>query len=77
MHIYQYSIKKPKSGIIKRDDWIKDCYRKFKKSEINELFIIRQNNLVEVFAVGSDSTVIIKLLNDYINQKLNTSSNFF
>ncbi len=73
MHIYQYSIKKPKSGIIKRDDWIKDCYRKFKKSEINELFIIRQNNLVEVFAVGSDSTVIIKLLNDYISQKLNST----
>ncbi|MCK4754301.1 MAG: hypothetical protein KAS58_03650, partial [Calditrichia bacterium] len=73
MHIYQYSIKKPNSGIIKRDDWIKDCYRKFKKSEINELFIIRQNNLIEVFAVGSNSNVIISLLNDYISQKLNNT----
>jgi transcriptional regulator with PAS, ATPase and Fis domain len=72
MHIYYFNIEKPKSGLIKKDDWIKDCYKRFKKSDIKELFIIRRHNLVEVFAVGLDLEIIIKSLIDYISQKFNS-----
>ena len=69
MHIYHINVLVPKSNSIKRKDWIKDCYRKFNKSDIKELFIVRQPNQVGIFAVGTDLTSIYALLNEFFNQK--------
>jgi glutamyl-tRNA reductase len=72
MHIYQFSIKEPKSVLLKGNDWIKNCYRNFKKSDISELFIIRHNKLIEVFAVCSNEKIITHSLNDYFSTKLDS-----
>ena len=71
MHIYHFSLKKPNAVFINKDDWIKECYHKFNDSDIKELFILRQQNFIEVFAVGADINIITGLLGDYFNQKLN------
>jgi glutamyl-tRNA reductase len=72
MHIYQFRILKPKSTSVKREGWIKDCYQKFNKSEIKELFIVRQHDQIDIFAVGTDLNLIIPLLNEFFSQKLKT-----
>jgi len=73
MHIYQFSIKNPKSSSINRNDWIKDCYRRFKKSDIMELLIVRQPDLIEVFAVGTNLDMINKSIHDFVGKKLDIS----
>jgi len=72
MHIYHFSILKTESSSLKHEGWIKDCYRRFNKSDIKELFIVRQHNRVDIFAVGIDFDLIISLLNEFFNQKFNT-----
>jgi len=45
MHIYHFSILKTESSSLKHEGWIKDCYRRFNKSDIKELFIVRQHKI--------------------------------
>lgn len=72
MHIYHFSILNTKSNSIKREGWVKDCYRRLNDSDIKEIFIVRQHRQVEIFAVGFDLNLIIIQLNDFLKQKFNT-----
>jgi transcriptional regulator with PAS, ATPase and Fis domain len=73
MHIYQFSINKPASNLFNSNDWIKACYRYFTKSTIDELFIIRHNALIDLFAVGSNSKTIGKSINEYLSKKIDNN----
>jgi transcriptional regulator with PAS, ATPase and Fis domain len=73
MHIYKFSLNNSLSEDILSESWIKACYRNFRNTIIEELFLIRQQNGLDIFTVGSNPKAIFNILTEYFNRKLNRS----
>jgi transcriptional regulator with PAS, ATPase and Fis domain len=72
MHIYKFSLEIRTSEQLS-DHWIKTCYRNLNKAIIEELFLIRQQKGLDIFAVGSNPRTIYTTLNNYFTKKLNNN----
>ena len=77
MHLYKFSLDINLSEENQSDNWIKACYRSFSKTIIEELFLIRHQNGLDIFAVGSNPKAIYNALTEYFTRKLNNDFQLF
>jgi transcriptional regulator with PAS, ATPase and Fis domain len=70
MHIYQFSLKKTSPGLFNSNNWIIASYRYFNKSDIEEIFIVRHHNAIDIFAVGADIKTVEISLATYFGKHL-------
>jgi len=77
MHLYKFSLDINLSEENQSDNWIKACYRSFSKTIIEELFLIRHQNGLDIFAVGSNPKAIYDALTEYFTRKLNNDFQLF
>lgn len=55
---------------MENDTWLRDCYRRIHRWNLEEIFIVRNGKYIDIYVVGEDFDIIVAPINNFIQNRL-------